>query len=444
MVAFRHVEPVPALAELWAGSRGYLPGKGPVAAARQRRFDAFMATGIPTRRVEAWKYTDIAKWANRPLALPPRVTPGADRVAAWFAGGPRARRLIFVNGHIQPELCHVGGLPKGVTLRGLGRAIEDDPERAAQALGEGDAGRSLSDLNAAFATSGAWIELADGVTLDEPVQLLFLTLGEPGHAVMASPRNLVRLGRNARLRLIETHVALGEGPCLTNLVTALSLAEGAELVHDRLELGRDATGLVGRIEGTLAAKARLQATTVTLGGGLVRNEAELKLQGTGIEALLNGLYMPTGTEHVDTQLRLVHEAPGCHSNQFYKGVVDGRSHAVFSGKIMVERAAQKTDAYQSNANLLLSDDAEIDTRPELEIYADDVKCSHGATVGDLDPVALFYLRSRGLPLDDARGLLVYGWANEVIERMGDDTARAQARKAVQARLPGRIALDLPA
>jgi Fe-S cluster assembly protein SufD len=271
------------------------------------------------------------------------------------------------------------------------------------------------------------------------LQLLFVTLGQPG-AVMTNPRNVIRLGKGARLKLIESHVALGDGHALTNLVTQLAVADGAELLHDRLELGRDGTTLIARSEGTLGRSARLVTTTASLGGGLLRNETELRLTGEKGEALLNGLYMPTGSEHVDTQVRIHHMAPACHSNQFYKGVVDGRSHAVFAGKIIVHQDAQKTDAYQSDSNLLLSDEAEIDTKPELEIYADDVKCSHGATVGDLDPQALFYLRSRGLPLAAARSLLIYGWAAEVIGRFADPGIAALARAAVRRRLPGGEAL----
>jgi Fe-S cluster assembly protein SufD len=439
-IARRRVEPVATFAELWGRHRDYLPGRGPVAGWRERSFAAFEEAGFPTTKVEQWKYTNVAKWANLAMALAPRDGVGTDELARWLAGGTEARRLIFVNGHLMRELCHVGGLPQGVVVKGLGRMLEEEPERATAALAELEDEGGLAALNGAFTSSGAWIELADGVALDEPLQLLFLTVGQ-STAVMANPRNVVRLGRDARLRLIESHVALGQGHCLTNLVTQIRLGAGADLVHDRLELGRDGTTLINRMSGGLAERSRLVETTATLGGGLMRNEVELRLEGRKVEALLNGLYMPCGREHVDTQIRIHHEAPDCHSNQFYKGVVDGQSHAVFAGKIIVHKPAQKTDAFQTNNNLLLSDEAEIDTKPELEIYADDVKCSHGATVGDLDPTALFYLRSRGLPEPAAKGLLTYGWAGEVLERMGDERVRAQARKAVLARLPGGVTLD---
>jgi Fe-S cluster assembly protein SufD len=191
----------------------------------------------------------------------------------------------------------------------------------------------------------------------------------------------------------------------------------------------------------LAEGARLVQTVATLGGGLVRNETEARIEGSGVDCLLNGVYLARGREHVDNLIRVHHVAPGSHSNQFYKGVIDGRAHAVFAGKIIVHKDAQKTNAYQKNDNLLLSDDAEIDTKPELEIYADDVKCSHGATSGDLDPLALFYLRSRGLPRAQAESVLTFAFAAEVIGRFADETVRHQVRRAALTRLPGGAGLE---
>ena len=441
--ADRSVEPVRAFAERFEEAFDRLPGhrSGHVAGWRRRSFERFRTLGLPTQRVEQWKYTNLPKALNQPMGLAIKPELRLDDVARFIAGGPKARRLIFVNGHLAPELSHVGGLPDGVKVRGLGRLLEESPEQVLAAFADGEEQRSLTALNAAFATAGAWVELADGASLAEPLQLLFFTIGQPASA-LASPRNLLRLGRGASLRLIESHIALGDGHCFTNLVSRVEIGEGAELRHDRLELGRGRTSLIHGTEMTLATDARLVQTVVTLGGAMVRNESELRLEGTGIDAQLNGLYMPTGQEHVDNQIRVHHLQPACHSDQFYKGVVDGRSHAVFAGKIIVHQPAQKTNAFQANNNLLLSDEAEIDTKPELEIYADDVKCSHGATVGDLDEQALFYLRSRGLGLPQARSLLTYAYAGEVIERLSDATVQAQARHAVLDRLPGGAALGV--
>ena len=277
--------------------------------------------------------------------------------------------------------------------------------------------------------------MAAGAQIEIPVQVIYATVGQTS-PVMTHPRNIVRLGEGARLRLIESHISFGAGPFLTNLVNEMRLGAGAALEHDRIELGREGTTLIGNAAIELADRAQLTQTVVSLGGDLTRNESEVRLKGSKIECILNGLYAPRGREHVDNQIRIHHEAPDSHSDQFYKGIMDGRGHGVFAGKIFVEKAAQRTNAYQKNDNLLLSDEAEIDTKPELEIYADDVKCSHGATVGDLDEKALFYLRSRGLDPATARSILTFAFAAEVIGRFSDPVMRRLARQAVAARLPG--------
>jgi Fe-S cluster assembly protein SufD len=441
VVRARTIEPVPAFAALFAEAGGGLPGAASreIARLRAESLDRFLAGGIPTQRVEAWKYTNVTRIANQPMALAPKVSVGLNDVAALTAGGPKARRLIFVNGHIMPELSHVESLPAGARVMSLGRALQQIPDRVRAALDEAQDDRSFTALNTAFASSGAWIELDEGVVLAEPLQLLFITVGQPA-AVMTHPRNVIRLGAGASLRLIESHVGVGEGQCLTNLVSQIRLGEEAVLEHDRLELPKEGTSHIGKAFVEIGGRARYRQTVATLGGVLVRNESEVRLLGENIECQLNGTYMPHGREQVDNLIRIHHLKPNCHSDQFYKGVVADEAHAVFAGKIIVHRAAQKTNAFQKNDNLLLSDEAEIDTKPELEIYADDVKCSHGATVGDLDPVALFYLRSRGLDRRSAESLLIFAFAAEVIGRFADPTVQRQARQAMAARLPGGATL----
>jgi Fe-S cluster assembly protein SufD len=440
--ARRRTDPVPELVELFPRVRPRLPGRGVdmLEKIRERAFERFVELGIPTRKVEEWKFSPVARVANRPMELARREAPAQEALARWFAGGPRARRLIFANGHLLPELAHVGGLPAGVRVSGLARAIEQMPGRVAEALATLDDGRSFTFLNTALTQSGAWIEVDAGVEVDVPLELLFVTVGE-GSAAMTHPRVIVRLGEGATLHLIEVHATAVPGPVLTNLVCQFDLAPGAKLVRDKLQICDATTSFLGKTAVTLGAGARLTDNVASLGGGFTRNESELFLDGPDIEALLNGVYMPRGSEHVDTLVRIHHRAGGCHSNQFYKGVIEERAHAAFAGKIIVYRDAQKTDAYQSNNNLLLSDEAEIDTKPELEIYADDVKCSHGATVGAIDPEALFYLRSRGLPREVAESLLVYAFAGEVLERFVDPALASLARRAVLERVPGGAALE---
>jgi Fe-S cluster assembly protein SufD len=438
----RNVAPDPSFARLFGEVKGHLPGGRTDAVARLREasFERFADQGFPTQRVEAWKYTAVARQANVAMGLAPVSDIGLDALSPHLLGGPKARRLIFVDGHLVPQLCHVQGLPAGAVVRSFGRILEEDPERASAALAAVNDERSFTALNAAFAVSGAWIELADGVVLDEPLQLVFLSKAQPS-AMMTHPRCVVRLGAGARLKLIETHGAVGAGHGLTNLVTQIELGRNAQLVHDRLQSLDDASTFIGKIDLAAADGARYVQTISTGGGGLVRNESEVRITGSAVECLLNGLYMPTGVEHVDTLIRIHHLAPGSHSDQFYKGVVDGHGHAAFAGKIIVHQDAQKTNGFQANNNLLLSDDAEIDTKPELEIYADDVKCSHGATVGDLDPTALFYLRSRGLDRATATSMLTWAFAGEVIARFVDPTVKAYATRAALRRLPGGNMLE---
>jgi Fe-S cluster assembly protein SufD len=431
----RSVEPVAAFASLFREAAPTLPGKGPVTSLRAASFAEFEALGLPTNRDEHWKYTNAARLTNRAMDLAPEATLRPADIEPWLAGGADAHRLVFVNGGVAADLSWIGPLPNGCMVQPLAKRLSEAAEATVEAMAALEDGRSFTALNAAFARDGAWIQLADGVEVEQPLQLLFVTVGET-QAVMTHPRCIIRLGAGARLHLIESHVTLGDGACLTNLVQQVTLGEGANLRHDRLQLLGPEASLIGKLDGVLAGSARLEQTAATLGGGLVRNESEVRVDGSGIECLLNGVYMPTGKEHVDTLIRITHGAPGSHSDQFYKGVVDGQSHAAFQGKIIVEKPAQQTNAYQTNNNLLLSDDAELNTKPELEIYADDVKCSHGATCGDLDPRALFYLRSRGLDEATARSMLTFAFAAEVFERFADPDLKRQARQAALRRLPG--------
>jgi Fe-S cluster assembly protein SufD len=246
---------------------------------------------------------------------------------------------------------------------------------------------------------------------------------------------VVIVGDRARLELIESHRTL------TNLVNHVVVGRGGELRHDRLQIGAAEGTLIGKTHYEVAANARLTQTLATVGGALVRNEIGAVIQGPGIEAAFNGMYFTRERQHVDNNILVDHAAPGSVSDQFYKGILDGQSRAVFAGKIVVRRDAQKTNAYQANNNLLLSPDAEIDSKPELEIFADDVKCSHGATAGELDEHELFYLRSRGLDPATARSVLTFAFAGAVLERFTNPGVARQARTALLQGLPGGAALE---
>ena len=435
MNAVRNHPPVQAFHDLFSAGKTGLPGgDGPLLGLRETRFARFADAGIPSQRAEAWKFTNVARHANVPMALGGHVQIGASELSAFFCGGHLARRMIFVNGHVSRDFSHVRGLPEGVSVRVLADAVDDGEVR--ERIAALDDGRSFTDLNAALMQSGAVIEVADGVHVAFPLQMLFAAVGSQRAATMNHPRLLVRLGRGAKLHLIETHAALQDGSTFTNLVSQIELGDEAELIHDRLQVGRDGSVLLSKADMRLGERSRLRQTLASLGGALVRNESTLHLDGTFADAVMNGAFMPTAREHVDNAICVHHRQPDCHSDQFYKGVMDGYGRGVFAGRIVVHEDAQRTNAFQTNNNLLLSDDAEIDSKPELEIYADDVKCSHGATCGDLDEQSLFYLRSRGIDADTARSILVYAFAGEVIERFADEGTRRLAMQHVFARLAG--------
>jgi len=419
-----------------------LPGarRAPVRAWREANFERFRRIGFPGPKSEAWKYTSVRPLVREDYALAPKTALARADIAPFLLREPKALRLVFVNGHFAADLSDdLSALPARA-VQSLALALDAGAVTPAEVGDEASAERGFSALNSAFAGDGCLIRLADGASLDRPVQLLFVSLGQE-QPLLISPRNVVVLGAGARLDLVESHVVLGGGRSLTNLVNRILVGPGAELNHDRLQIGDVAGRLIGKNHYVVSADARLTQSLATLGGLLVRNEIEAVLDGSGIALGLNGLYLTRERQHIDNAIQVEHVRPGSVSDQFYKGVLDGQAQAVFAGRIVVRREAQKTNAYQSNNNLLLSPDAEIDTKPELEIYADDVKCSHGATAGELDERALFYLRSRGLDPTTARSLLTYAFADEVLQRFLHRSVARQARREMLRWLPGGADLE---
>jgi Fe-S cluster assembly protein SufD len=442
------IVPSERYAALFAQALPTLPGgRHPeVRRHREASFERFRTFGFPGPKTEEWKYTPLAPLLRLDYALPEPVALTRADLAPYLIGDRHARHAVFVNGRFVPELSDIESDSRTEVVS-LGHALDDGlaADILANAREQGQTrdledNRAFRSLNAALAGDGCFIRIADGAAPRGPVQLLFVSVGQET-PMLISPQNVIVLGDRASLDLIESHVAIGEGRNLTNLVNRIVVGSGAALRHDRLQLGEVSGSLIGRNEYHVSADARLTQTLATLGGAMVRNEIEVLLDGSGIEAQLNGLYLTRGRQHVDNVIRIVHAAPASQSDQFYKGVLDGRAQAAFAGKIIVERPAQKTNAYQANDNLLLSPEAEIDTKPELEIFADDVKCSHGATAGELDERELFYLRSRGLDPDTARSLLTFAFAGAVLERFGSPAAAAQARREVIRWLPGTAMLE---
>jgi len=427
------------LAEFGAVERA-LPGSG-LSWLRQIRKGAlarFEQMGFPTPRQEDWKYTRVTPIEKRAFrsALKSRVELQPADIATYRLAALGAHQVVFVNGRYSPRLSEPGDLPKGVTVRSMAEALERIPaevERHLNRYVEVDAS-AFTALNTAFMEDGVYVHVAPGVDASQPIHLLFVHTPDE-EELCTHPRNLIVCEEHARALVIETYAGLGDARYFCNPVTEAALAPSADLEH--YKLGRE--GLQGFHVSTLqvhqARASRFASHSVSFGGSLVRNDINVRLDDEGTDCLLNGLYMVGGRQHVDYHTRVDHARPHGSSREYYKGILTGRARGVFNGRVYVHPDAQKTDAEQHNANLLLSRDAEVDTKPQLEIYADDVKCSHGATVGQLDENMVFYLRSRGVEESLARALLTYGFARDVVDRMSLSAVRSGLEDLLVSRLP---------
>jgi Fe-S cluster assembly protein SufD len=396
---------------------------------REDAFARFCETGFPTTRDEDWRFTSvaaIARTAFRP-ASPAKLTD----LASWRIEGVAAQ-LVFVNGRFARELSQLDGLPKGVTVASLRERIESHPEEVAAHLGRyADTQRDpFCALNTAFIGDGAYVNVARGVVVDAPIYLLYLSTKEDA-PTMTHPRNLIVAEDQSQVAVIEDYASVGgESVVFSNAVTELIAGESTVAQHYLIEREHLKAFNVQTLRIEQGRSANVASHSVLLGGGLVRNNVHPVLAGEGGECLINGLFMGTGRQHLDNYMHVEHAAPHCGSRQFYNGILDGQAHGVFHGRIVVHKVAQKTDAKQTNRNLLLSDDAQIDTKPQLEIYADDVKCTHGATIGQIEENALFYLQSRGISELEARKLLLMAFAEECVDRMHSTVAREHIARLV--------------
>ncbi len=406
-----------------------------VLSGRQAAYARFTAQGFPTRREEEWRYTDVSLIAKHASLAPDNIPPDPSAEAklfAWTLAQEKVHLMVFVNGHYSGELSALGELPQGARLDSLADLLDDEAELPQAFFDEPQEHTVFAALNNALMTDGAVLRLAPGTELAQPLYLLFIA---SGHGTAIYPRNLILLEEGARATVIEHHLGMLETHSFTDAVTQLSLAPGAELVHCKLEQEGSAALHVAGIHAEQAEGSRFVSHSFALGGRLVRNDITTRLNGPGTACTLDGLYLLDGKQHVDHHTRIDHLAPSGTSREFYRGILDGESHGVFNGRVLVHPHAVKTDAHQANNNLLLSRQAEIDTKPQLEIYADDVRCTHGATVGQLDEDSLFYLRSRGVDTESARSLLVYGFANDIIRRVESPELRARIEHLVLDRLP---------
>ena len=406
---------------------------------RRGAIDRFAERGLPTPSDEDWKYTSMTPLGETPFDLVADGTadaPAEDVIAPFSVGPTSGNRLVFVNGRYVEKLSAIRPLPGGTRLGSLAEALITDEETVHSHLAAGEKPLdAFTALNAAFWPDGAFLHVPAGVRLEEPIQLLFVATAS-GTPRVHHPRSLIVLERESRVALVESYVGLGGEAYLTNAAAELFLGPAAALDHHKITLEGGQGFHVGRTHVREARDSRFASCSLLFGGRLVRSEVGALLGAEGAECMLSGLFVIGGRQHVDIHTIVDHAQPRATSRQLYKGVLDGQSFGVFHGRIIVRPDAQKTDAKQSNKNLLLSEDAVINTKPQLEIYADDVKCTHGATVGQVDAEAVFYLRSRGIGLDEARSMLTLAFANEILDRIQEKTLAGPLRAAVTARLNG--------
>ncbi len=440
---FRPIDPyVSAFERLFAAEQDRTPDW--ISKLRQNGFMHYQELGLPGPDHEEWRFTNISPLASRPTVpilvhTHPPLT--MANLQPWLIPGLECNRLVFIDGHYSAQLSEIKSKAEGLKICSLARAmtiktalVEPHLGRHAQATSQ-----AFVALNTAFFQDGAFIWVPAGLALVEPVHLLFIsTVPETGASI--HPRNLILVQRDARLQVIETYAQLKEGENLTNTVTEIVAGPNARVEHCKYQCEGPQSYHLAAIQIHQEAHSETVSHSISLGGRLARNDIQSHFAGAGGNSLFNGLYLAGNDQLTDHHTVIDHAQPHCGSHEFYNGILHGRGRGVFNGKIFVRPGAQKTEAKQTNRNLVLSDEAVIDTKPQLEIFADDVKCTHGATVGQLDSEALFYLQSRGIGRDLARQMLMHAFAQEIIDRVGNEPLRDYLDARVQEQL---AAIPLP-
>ena len=407
-------------------------------ALRRAGLDRFAELGFPTLAHEDWRFTNLAPLAK--LALEPTfetaVTPEVEALLAaqTFTRLPGSR-LVFINGQYCAALSKVHALPAGVRVASLASVLRSDPEFVKAQLGASalTENNPFTALNQAFFLDGGFVHVPAGQTVAEPVQFIHISTAQKAGATI-QPRNVIVAGANSHLTVIESYLATHNAAYFTNTVTELAAGENAVVEFVKYQAEAAEAFHIGMIGAHLGRASNVRIHSFALGAKLSRTNIRTNLAGEGLECVLNGLYVTGGEQLADHHMIVEHAQPHCASHEYFNGILDDKSRGVFHGRILVREIAQKTDAKQTNKNLLLSDDATADTKPQLEIYADDVKCTHGATIGQLNPESIFYLRSRGIGTDTARRMLIHAFAGEIIERVKCDAAREELDKVVWDRL----------
>ena len=399
---------------------------------RRDAFARFCEVGFPTTHDEDWRFTNVSSIAQTPfrLARSSRVQVSQQQLEPYRIAGV-ASQLVFLNGRFAFELSSLEKLPDGVKVSSLAEEISSDPGAIQQHFSRYvDIRRdAFCALNTAFAEDGAYVRIPRSTLVEEPIYLLFVSTRDDAPS-MSHPRNLIVAEEDSQATFVEDYVSFDDGAAFCNTVTELVAGDHTVLAHYMIEREHKQAFNISTLRIQQGRSTNVVSHSVLLGGALVRNNVHPVLAGEGGECLINGLFIGNGHQHLDNYMLVEHASPRCGSRQFYNGILDGHAHGVFHGRIIVYKDAQKTDAKQTNRNLLLSDDAQIDTKPQLEIYADDVKCTHGATIGQIEGDALFYLRSRGIDEVSARKLLLFAFASECLDRMKSGPVRRHVEELI--------------
>lgn len=392
---------------------------------RKAALAEFNTVGFPTTRNEDWHFTSVTPIAERTFrTAKPAAAPSSADVLAQTVGDPSWPRAVFVNGRFEASLSSLGGISAGVKISTLTAALKDSPDFVAAHLGKLASfdKQAFTAFNTAFAQDGLVVRVARGVKTDAPLHVIHVA--DPQAAgCMLHPRLLIVAEPLAEFGIVESFISLKAAEYFTNAVAEITIGNGARVHHYKIQRECEQAFHVGTVQVAQGRDSLFHSFSYAAGAALSRTNIYSKLNGEAAEVRLNGLYMVDGSQHADHQTFVEHIAPACASRELYKGILDGHAHGVFNGKVFVDPQAQKTDGKQSNHALLLSSTARVDSKPQLEIFADDVKCTHGSTVGRLDEIALFYMKSRGIGAESARALLTYAFAAEVLETVELDALR---------------------
>ena len=429
------------LSQFEQAERQLVRGGDWLARIRRSAIDRFRELGFPTPRLEDWRFTNVAPIASVPfrISASARTLSSTESLLARGLGSQAPNLLVFENGRYRPTRSRLADLPEGATVLSFAEALRErapsvEAHFARHAAYEAHA---FAALNTAFAEDGALIQIPKGSVVSSPIYLAFLS--DADKPSLSNPRVLIVAAENSAAKVVEAY--FGQGEYLTNAVTEIVLGQGASVEHYKLQGEGEEASHIALTQVQQEKDSRFVSHSLALGARLARNEIRVALDAEGAECTLNGLYLASGRQHLDNTTFIDHLKPRCTSREIYKGIVGDRASAVFSGRILVRPDAQKTDSSQTNKNLLLSEDATVDSKPQLAIYADDVKCTHGATVGQIDEASLFYLRSRGLPAEQARALLTYAFASDIVRRVESASIRAQVQRLVAARLPANLVFE---